>query len=210
MIVDSHCHLHFDVLLKNIDSIICRAKNSQVHFLTTVCTKYSDIECILSLINKYKCILGTIGIHPNYVTNKEFLFMENIISLLKMNSKLIGIGETGLDYYKMPSDKNVVTLQKNSFLEHIYASQKTNKPIIIHARNADDDIANILVSNYRYKSFKGLLHSFSSGKSLLKKALDIGFYISLSGIVTFKNALCLQNLVEYVPLDRILVETYAP
>lgn len=202
MIVDSHCHLN--MLKEDLSIILKNSSNHQISYLQTICTKLSEFSEIKEIAHKNKNIFCSVGIHPNEVT--EVVPAAKLIELSK-DPKVIGIGETGLDYYY---DRAPATLQKQSFIEHIKAARETGLPLIIHSRDADADMMNILESETKIGPFPALLHCFSSSETLAKKALDLGVYISLSGIVTFKNALELQNIAKTLPLDKILVETDSP
>jgi TatD DNase family protein len=207
-IVDTHCHLdlieekgiHIEEILKN-----CEEKN--VKILQTICTKISSIEKILKYTNGNQNIYASIGLHPCNVSVEEFRTSAEILAICEKNSKIIGIGETGLDYYH---DLSQVELQKKSFLEHIEASTISDLPLIIHSRNADDDMMEILKNTQKNHKFPALLHCFSSSPALARCAVDLGIYISIAGIITFKNAEELQKIVKEIPLEFLLIETDSP
>lgn len=208
MIVDSHCHL--DLIEKQglkLDEIIKNSKQNNVRILQTICTKISALDEILHYTKLHDFIYASIGIHPCNVAMEPKITAEEIIKICNSEEKVIGIGETGLDYYH---DKSAIDLQKISFLEHIKASQINRLPTIIHSRDADLDMIEILQSEMKNSSFPALLHCFSSSKNLAQKALDLGIFISISGIITFKNALELQEIVKFLPLEFLLVETDSP
>jgi TatD DNase family protein len=207
-IIDSHCHL--DLLEEqgfNIEEIIENSLKNNVKILQTICTKVTEIDKILSYTKNHDFIYASLGIHPCNVASQPKTSSEDLIKICQANPKIIGIGETGLDYFH---DKSTIDLQKTSFLEHIKTSQKIGLPLIIHSRNADLDMMEILENEQKNSNFPALLHCFSSSKELAKKALDLGIYISISGIVTFKNATELQEIVKYLPLEFLLVETDSP
>lgn len=207
-IVDSHCHL--DLIEKqglNIEEVLQNCAKNDVRLLQTICTRISKIDEILKFSNKYENVFASIGNHPCNVVEEPEIKADEIIRIAANNNKIIGIGETGLDYFHQPFDK---IKQKQSFLEHIKASQMNDLPVIIHSRDSDLDMMEILESEQKNKNFPALLHCFSSSEDLARKALDLGIYISISGIVTFKNALDLQNIVKFLPLDMLLVETDSP
>jgi TatD DNase family protein len=207
-LVDSHCHL--DLLEQkgeNIDQIINNAVESNVKFLQTICTKVSEFDKIYVYTRKYPNVYASLGLHPNNVDQHEKVTAEQIIKLCDENPKLIGIGETGLDYYYDYAKKENQII---SFIEHIKAARITGLPLIIHSRDADLDMIEILKQEMQKGKFKALLHCFSSSKELALEALKLDIYISISGIVTFKNALELQEIVKILPLDKILVETDSP
>ncbi len=208
MIIDSHCHL--DLLEKqgfNIDEIVANASANNVKILQTICTRISKIDEILQYVTKYDNVYASIGNHPCNVDEEALISADDIIKIVGQNRKIIGIGETGLDYFHKDSD---VANQKKSFLEHIKASQTLQMPLIIHSRDCDKDMIEILQSEQKNKKFPALLHCFSSTRQLAFAALDLDIYISLSGIVTFKNAKNLQEIAKEIPLDKILVETDSP
>lgn len=204
--IDSHCHLDFEELNKDLKKILNNAKNQNVLGMQTICTKIKEFDKLINLSSKHNNIWCSIGTHPHNAEEESHISAEEIIKLCK-NKKVIGIGETGLDYYYENSKKNI---QIESFLKHIYVSQKTKIPIIIHAREADEDIINILNSEYKKEKFSGVIHCFTSSYELAKSALNIGFYISFSGIITFKNADDIRESCKKIPIERILIETDAP
>ncbi len=207
-IVDTHCHL--DLIEKqgiSFDEAIQNCLQNNVRILQTICTRVTEINQLLDYTKKHDFIYASLGIHPCNVFEQPKITAEEIIRICAENPKIIGIGETGLDYYH---DKSAIDLQKISFVEHIKASQENDLPIIIHSRDADLDMMEILESEQKNKNFPALLHCFSSSQELAKKALDLGIYISISGIVTFKNATQLQDIVKYLPLESLLVETDSP
>ncbi|KIJ88656.1 TatD family hydrolase [Rickettsia asembonensis] len=239
MLIDSHCHLNLlsnlssrDLIAgssKNIsttntscfldtvagprydtgllDSVIQRALENNVQYMQTICTKIEDLPIVLEIAEKYENVFASVGVHPCEINQSGRLITNSEIIELTKHPKIIGIGETGLDYYHQPYDKK---FQKDSFVAHIHAAAATNLPIIIHTREADEDTIDILTSEMRNNKFPGLIHCFISSKNLATKMLDIGLYISMSGIITFKNATDLQEIVKYVPLDRLLIETDSP
>lgn len=207
-IIDSHCHL--DLVEKEglkIEEIINNAQQNQVKILQTICTKITEIEKILAYTRLHDFIYASAGVHPCNVEDQPKITASEIIKICQSEPKIIGIGETGLDYYHQSS---AFELQKPSFLEHIKASQQTRLPLIIHSRNADSDMIEILQSEQRNFPFPALLHCFSSSVDLARKAIDLGIFISISGIVTFKNAIDLQKIVKFLPLESLLVETDSP
>ncbi|PPR11279.1 MAG: putative metal-dependent hydrolase YcfH [Alphaproteobacteria bacterium MarineAlpha11_Bin1] len=206
MLVDSHCHLDFDVFDEDRADTIRRAKDAGIGTMVTICTRVTRFAQILNIAESDPNIWCSVGIHPHQADEEPLLSTEDLVSRAQ-NPKVVGIGETGLDYYYDNSARHV---QKESFRTHIAAARETGLPLIVHTRDADADMADILENEMENGAFSGVLHCFSSGAELARRALNIGFYISLSGIVTFKNAQDLRNIVEKVPLDRILVETDSP
>jgi TatD DNase family protein len=207
-IIDSHCHLDL-IEEKGIElkQIIENCQKNNVKILQTICTKVSEIELLINYTKKYDFIYASYGIHPCNVADEVKISAAQIINFCNKNDKIIGIGETGLDYYH---DTSTIALQKESFLQHIQASRETGLPLIIHSRDCDADMIDILKIEQKNGYFPALLHCFSSSKELAKCALDLGIYISISGIVTFKNATLLQEIVRETPLDMLLVETDSP
>ena len=207
-LVDSHCHLDL-ISEKNIDidEVVSQAEMHNVKIMQTICTKVTKFDQIYQYTQKYPNIYASIGIHPCNVLEEPEITSEELLKIIKKHPKIIGIGETGLDYFHEPFDKEK---QIKSFKEHIKASRESNLPLIIHSRNADEDMLQILEKEMKIGKFKALLHCFSSGEKLALRAIDLGVYISLSGILTFKNAQELQEIVKKLPLEYLLVETDAP
>ena len=206
MLVDSHCHLDFDVFDEDRSETIQRARDAGVAAMVTICTRVTKFEEICAIAETDDNIWCSVGIHPHQAEDEPVVTVEDLVSRAA-HPKVIAIGETGLDYYY---DNSPRELQETSFRTHIAASRETGLPLIVHTRDADEDMAEILEDEMEKGAFPGVLHCFSSGRRLAERALDIGFYISLSGIVTFKNAQDLRDIVKDVPVDRILVETDAP
>ena len=207
MIADSHCHLDFESLYKNLDKVIERAELNDVKYMLTICTTLNSFEKIKLIINKYKNIYGTFGIHPHETNKNEHVNAEFIIEIKKKYNKIIGIGESGLDfYYNIGNKKN----QKKSFLNHIHAATNLKIPLIVHSRSAEMDTYDILKNEMKNSSLKVLMHCFTGSKSFAKKLLDINCNFSISGIVTFKNATDLVDVVSFLPLKSLLVETDSP
>jgi len=207
MIIDSHCHLDYLSLSSQLDDVLKRAQDNKVGKLLTICTTLESYEKIKILIKKYENIYGTFGIHPHETKNFSNVNAEFIKKIKKEHDKIIGIGETGLDFYYNHSDKEI---QKKIFNEHIDAAIDLKIPIIVHSRNAETETYDILKDKLKKFDFKILIHCFTGSKNFAKKLLDIGCYISVSGIITFKNSLNLVDAVANVPVDRLLVETDSP
>jgi len=204
-IIDSHCHLDFEEFNEDIDEVLKRAKDNKIIGIQTICTKVSEFKRILNIANKYKNIWCSIGVHPHNTENEEF--SVNQIIKLSQSEKVIGIGETGLDYYYKNSN---IQSQKESFINHIKISRETGLPLIIHARDADEDIVKLLQKENQHGEVKGVIHCFTSTKNMAKAVLEMGLYISFSGIITFKNAENIRECCKIVPIDKILIETDAP
>ena len=207
MIVDSHCHLDYPHLYDQLDDVVKRAQSCQVKYLLTICTTLESFEKIKLIINKYDNIYGTFGIHPHESKKYKKVDTQFILNVTKKFKKIIGIGETGLDFYYNHSDQKT---QKISFIEHMHAASQLNIPIIVHSRNAEKETYEILKSETRNSNLKVLMHCFTGSKVFAQKLLDLDFYISLSGIITFKNATELLDVVSFLPIDKLLVETDSP
>jgi len=203
--IDSHCHLDHDPLFSNIDEVISRSKKVGIKKLLTISTNLVSYENILKIIKIDPIIFGSIGIHPHEV--KDYKIDSNyIISEFTNNDKIIGIGETGLDYYYKNSAKNE---QIQSFKTHIESSIKCNCPLIVHSRDAEDDTFDIL-KDYRSEKIKILMHCFTGSKKFADKLIDLNSYFSASGIITFKNSRELQETFKNIPNERLLIETDSP
>ena len=207
MITDSHCHLDYSELYNSLDDVIKRAQLNKIKYLLTICTTLKSFEKIKLIVSKYENIYGTIGIHPHESKSHNNVDANFIVNLKNKHKKIIGIGETGLDYYYNHSDKKV---QKKSFIEHISAASQLNIPIIVHSRNAENDTYEILKSEKKNSNLKILIHCFTGSKDFAKKLIDIDCYISVSGIITFKNSTELTNIVSSIPINSLLVETDSP
>ncbi len=206
MLVDSHCHLNFPELSSRLEEVIANAKQNGVGYMQTISTNTADFSNILTIAENYDNIWCSVGVHPNNVANEHILNSKKIIDMAT-HAKVIGIGETGLDYYYENSPK---TLQIESFIEHIKASRETALPVIIHTRSADKETIDILQQESKKGAFPGLIHCFSASRNLAIKAMELGMYISISGIVTFRKANDLQEIVKDLPLDKLLLETDSP
>ena len=207
MIIDSHCHLDYSNLYDQLDDVIKRAEYNQVKCLLTICTTLESFERIKLIINKYENIFGTFGIHPHETKRFKNVDSEFIFKLKKKYKKIIGIGETGLDFYYNYSDQEI---QKKSFIEHIRVASELDIPIIVHSREAEDDTYEILKSEKKNSDLKVLIHCFSGSREFAKKLLDINCYISVSGIITFQKSTELVDTVSHIPLEKLLVETDSP
>ena len=207
MITDSHCHLDYPKLYDQLDDIVKRAEYNQVKYLLTICTTLKSFERIKLIITKYKNIYGTFGIHPHESEKYTQVDSKFILNIKNKHNKIIGIGETGLDFYYNHSEKKI---QKKSFIEHISAASQLNIPIIIHSRNAEVDTYEILKSESKNSNLKVLIHCFTGSRDFAKKLIDLNFYISVSGIITFKKSIELADTVSSIPMENLLVETDSP
>ena len=207
MITDSHCHLDYPKLYDQLDDIVKRAEYNQVKYLLTICTTLESFERIKLIITKYKNIYGTFGIHPHESEKYTQVDSKFILNIKNKHNKIIGIGETGLDFYYNYSEKEI---QKKSFIEHISAASQLNIPIIVHSRNAEVDTYEILKSESKNSNLKVLIHCFTGSRDFAKKLIDLNFYISVSGIITFKKSTELADTVSSIPMENLLVETDSP
>ena len=203
--IDSHCHLDHEPLLSDIDNVIIRSKSAGVTKILTICTTLNSFDKIKKLVLKDKIIYGTYGIHP-HETKNDIVNSELIINEIISNDKIIGVGETGLDFYYNNSDKET---QIKSFETHIKASIELNIPLIIHSRSAENETFDIL-NNYKNDDLKILMHCFTGSQKFAEKLLDLNAYFSASGIITFKNSQDLQKTFQLIPLDKLLIETDSP
>ena len=207
MIIDSHCHLDYEPLNSNLNEIIKKADKVGVQYLLTICTTDKGFPKILNILKNYKKIYGTYGIHPHESKNYINLTTEKIIKNSLLNKKIIGIGESGLDFYYNHSDKEI---QKDCFLRHIRACQETSKTLIVHSRSAESETYDILSSEIKNKKFNILMHCFTGSKNFAHKLLDLDCFFSASGIITFKKSKELSETFVSIPNNRILVETDSP
>ena len=203
--IDSHCHLDHEYLIANLDQIIANSKNVGVAKLLTICTTLQSYEKITNIVKKDPMIFGTFGIHPHETKNND-VSKDEIIKKINLNNKIIGVGETGLDFYYNNSDKD---LQIKSFQKHIDAAKDLNIPLIIHSRNAENETYNILKKNYS-KKLKILMHCFTGSTEFATKLIPLNAFFSASGIITFKNSLNLQETFKMIPKNRLLIETDSP
>ena len=203
--IDSHCHLDHEPLLSDLDNVLARSKKVGIKKLLTISTSLDSFTRVKKIVNKDEIIYGTIGIHP-HETNNDTIDSEFIVKNLQENKKIIGIGETGLDFFYNNSEKNK---QIESFRIHIEASLKTNVPIIIHSREAEEETFNIL-NEYKDEKLKILMHCFTGTQVFAEKLLEFNSYFSASGIITFNNSTDLQKTFKSLPSEKILIETDSP
>ena len=203
--IDSHCHLDHEPLLSDLSNVLKRSKDVGIKKLLTISTSFESFSRIKDIVNKDEIIYGTVGIHP-HESNTNIITKNEIVKSLKENPKIIGIGETGLDYYYNNSDKEK---QITSFKTHIEAAIECDVPIIIHSRDAEDDTFNIL-NDYKGYNPRILMHCFTGSKEFSKKLMTLNSFFSASGIITFKNSLDLQDTFKSIPMDNILIETDSP
>lgn len=210
MWIDSHCHLNHTNTEKTADDLVNEAKEAGVDGILTICCRISEeMDELRSITAAHDNVWCSVGTHPHDASKdaEKAISADEIVKIAQSDDKIIGIGESGLDYYynyATPED------QQSSFRKHIQACIAADLPLIVHARDADDDIIRIIREEGQGTNLTGVMHCFSSSRQLAEDALDFGFYISFSGIVTFKKSTELQDIAKDVPLDRILVETDAP
>ncbi len=202
--IDSHCHLDHDPLVKNIEDVLLRSKKEGISKLLTISTTLNGFPKLLEIIKKDEMIFGTFGIHP-HETNTDQLSKDEIVDKIKTKDKIIGVGETGLDFYYNNSDKDK---QIKSFKNHIDAAVELNMPLIVHSRNAETETYEILKNSD--SSLKILMHCFTGSLPFALKLMELNTYFSASGIITFKNSIDLQNTFKEIPLERLLIETDSP
>jgi TatD DNase family protein len=205
-IVDSHCHLDFPDFQGELPQIIARAHAAGVTRMVTICTKLHNEPTVRAIAETYPGVYYAAGIHPMSAHEQPLVTVETLVALAR-HPKFVGIGETGLDYHYTAES---AAIQQTSLRIHIEAAQETGLPLIIHARAADDDMARILAEGMAVRPYACVMHCFSSGEALGRAALDMGFYLSMSGIATFPKSGELRDIFARAPLDRILLETDSP
>ena len=205
-IIDSHCHLNFPQFKDNLDEIVNRALSNKVSRMITISTKLSEINDLELISNKYNQVYNTVGVHPHECKNYKNITIDDLLKYTK-NPKCVGIGESGLDFHYNNSPKET---QINLFKIHIEASRAASLPLIVHTRDADNETIDVLENEMKKEKFTGLIHCFGTSKELAERAIDLGFYISISGIITFNKSDQLRKIVKKLPIERLLVETDAP
>ena len=206
MLVDSHCHLDFPDFAEQLDDVVGRARAVGVGRMVTICTRVRKFDQVLAVAERYEDIFCSVGTHPHNA-DEELDVTANDLIALTANPKVVAIGEAGLDYHydKAPRDA-----QAQGFRTHIAAARETGLPLVIHARSADEDMISILEEETRAGAFPAVLHCFSSGRKLAERGVELGLYVSFSGILTFKNSQDIRDIARDMPRDRVLVETDAP
>ena len=205
-ITDSHCHLDFPDFDTERDAVIKRAVDAGVHRMVTICTRLKNEPQVRQIAETYGPVFYAAGTHPMSAAEEPLTSVDELVRL-SQHPKFVAIGETGLDYHYTADSKDI---QKQSLVIHIQAAQRTGLPLIIHARDADQDMADILASEYRNAPYSCVMHCFSSSAELARAALDLGFYLSMSGIAAFPKSQDLRDIFVAAPIDRILVETDSP
>jgi TatD DNase family protein len=206
MLIDSHCHLDFPELAGDIEAVLARARAAGVGLLVTISTRVRRFNELIALVEAHDNVFCSVGTHPHNAAEEPDITVEELVALSR-HPKVVAIGEAGLDYHYDHSPRDI---QKKSFRTHIAAARETGLPLVIHARDADADIARILEEESAKGAFPFVLHCFTSGAELAHRGLALGGYISFSGVVTFKNAEALRAIALAMPSDRLLVETDAP
>lgn len=204
--IDSHCHLNYKGLVEDQASVIARAREAGVSAMLNISTREREWGDIIATAEAYDNIWASVGIHPHEADEHIDIDTDKLVATAN-HPKVIGIGETGLDYYYDHSDRKQ---QQKSFRAHIAASRETGLPLIVHTRDAEDNTLEILRDEMGKGSFLGLIHCFTASDKFADAAMDLGLYISISGIVTFKNARDLQKVAARIPSERLLIETDAP
>ncbi len=206
MIVDSHVNLHGEKFAEDLDDTIVRARDAGVGPMLNICCHLKDIEAVLNVARMDPNIWATVGTHPHDAKDNPDITAETLIALAQ-DPKIVGIGESGLDYHYDFSPRDV---QKANFQAHIEAVQETQLPLVVHTREADDDMMEMLQTAYAKTPFNAIMHCYTSGQRLADAAAEMGFYFSVSGIMTFKNAHDVRQCIERMPKDRIMLETDCP
>lgn len=206
MLVDSHCHLEYDGLVDNQSAVLARARDAGVEAFLNISTKRSEWEQVAATAAREPDVYASVGIHPHHADDHQNVTEDDLLTATA-HPRVIGLGETGLDYYYDHSDR---TAQQDLFRRHIAVARETGLPVIIHTRDAEEDTAAILADEMGKGAFPALIHCFTASERFGQQVLDLGLFISLSGIVTFKNARELAEFATKVPNDRLLVETDSP
>ena len=205
-ITDSHCHLDFPDFAEELPEVVSRAVEAGVHRMVTICTKLRQVDQVKAISERFDPVFWAAGTHPMSAAEEPLASVDELVALAE-HPKFVAIGETGLDYHYTAESAEI---QKESLRIHIAAARETQLPLIIHARAADDDMASILTEEYKNGAYPCVMHCFSSSKELALAALDLGFYLSMSGITAFPKSEDLREIFREVPKDRILVETDSP
>ncbi|MFS8110770.1 TatD family hydrolase [Rhizobium jaguaris] len=207
MLIDTHCHLDFADFAEERDAIVARAHEVGVKQMVTISTRVRKLDGLLAITEQYPSVFCSVGTHPNNADEELDIRIEDLVRLARQHGKIVAIGEAGLDYFYdtvKPED------QKTGFLRHIAAARETQLPLVIHSRSADEDMAAILTEETGKGAFPFILHCFSSGSALARTGVELGGYISFSGILTFPKSEELREIAKTIPHDRLLVETDAP
>ncbi len=205
-LVDSHCHLDFPDFKDELEEVVTRAGEAGIKYMVTICTHVTRFAQVRAVSEQFPNIFCTVGVHPHQAGEEPPVTTEDLMKLAQ-DPRVVGIGETGLDFHydNAPRDE-----QERNFRAHIGAARETGLPLIVHTRDADDETVRVMTEEYEKGAYPALIHCFSAGPELARRVVEMGFHISISGIITFKNAEALRDIVRGVPLDRLLVETDSP
>jgi TatD DNase family protein len=206
MLVDSHCHLDFPEFQEDFEAVLTRADEAGVKTMMTICTHVTKFDQVHAIAKAHDNIFCTVGIHPHNADSEPEVTVDQLVDWAS-DPKVVGFGETGLDYFYEHSPREI---QQRQFRTHIEAARKLDLPVIVHTRDAEDDTLALIEEEYNKAPFRGLIHCFSASDEFARRVVAMGFYISISGIVTFKKAEDLRLAVKNVPVERLLVETDAP
>lgn len=206
MLVDSHCHLDYLERDGDLDEAVARARAAGVATMVTICTRVTEFSQVRAIAERFEDVWCTVGIHPHEAATEPAITCAELVELAR-HPKVVGIGETGLDYYYEHSPR---AEQERSFRTHITAARETGLPLVVHTRDADEDTIRILSEEHERGAFPGLIHCYSTGPEVAEKSIEVGLMISLAGILTFRRSEDLRETVARLPLDRLLVETDAP
>lgn len=206
MLIDSHCHLDFPHFSEDLDEVVARAAAEGVERMVTICTRPRLAHATVSIAERYESVYFAAGLHPAHVGDEPIPQIEELVQIAR-HPKMVGIGETGLDFYR---GSDTARMQEQSLQNHIEAARQTGLPLIIHARAADEALLRILTKTWKEAPYSCVMHCFASGPTLARAALRQGFYLSMSGIATFKSGENVRDIFGETPVDRILLETDAP
>ncbi len=206
MLVDHHCHLDFPQFADDLDQIVARAHANGVGMMVTISTRVRQFERVLAVAEKYSSVYCSVGTHPHNADEEHDVPLAMILDLAR-HPKVVAVGEAGLDYYYQHAS---AAAQAEGFRRHIQAARETGLPLEIHTRDADADTLAILQDEHAKGAFPAVLHCFTGGRELAMRAVDLGLYVSFSGVITFKKSEALRDIARDIPLDRLLVETDAP
>jgi TatD DNase family protein len=206
MLIDSHCHLDFPEFASELDSVMARARAAGVGAMLTISTHVRRFERLQAIVDRFPNVACSIGTHPHYAAEERDIRLGELLDIAA-GPKVVAIGEAGLDYHY---DNSPIADQEHGFRLHIAAARETGLPLVIHSREADEHTSCILDEEMAKGAFKAVLHCYTGGTALAKRGLELGLYVSFSGVITFKNSESLRDVARAVPLDRVLVETDAP
>ena len=206
MLIDSHCHLDFPDFATELDGVVARARAAGIARMVTISTRVARQADLLAIAERFPDVFCSVGTHPHYAHEELDVSARDLVAHTR-NPKVVALGEAGLDYHYDNSPREA---QERGFRTHIAAARETGLPLVIHAREADDDVARILEEETGKGTFPAVLHCFTGGPDLARRAIALGLFISFTGILTFKNSVALRTIAAELPADRILVETDAP